>query len=187
MEGELSKDGEGEAALYGVRGYRSSGVYSAGRCRANAPESEVFDLVRRGRQVQPFPQKVRATGLARRTRRPRTGARKNASATKPNAESHGRRLRLLASKPTISTSYNSPSPFGRDTRIVLWERLKRLRSTPVRNTAGGSADPLRLSHLTRRQLTLRSRLMCDMRTPSTIGCSHGVGNDPRRDRRCLRE
>ena len=46
-------------------------------------------------------------------------ARKNASATKKSAESHGSRLRSPANKPTISTSYNSPSPFARDTQIAL--------------------------------------------------------------------
>jgi hypothetical protein len=36
---------------------------------ANAPEPEVFDPVRGGREVQPFPQKVRASRLARGIRR----------------------------------------------------------------------------------------------------------------------
>ena len=158
MEGELSKDGEGEAALFGMRGSGPSGVYSTRRCRADAPEPEVFDLVRRGGQVQPFPQKVRTTRLARRIRRPRTRAGRMPQRRRKAPGSHGRRLRWSASKPTISTSHNSRSPFARDTQIVLWARLKRLRSTRVRSTAGESADPLRQSRLTRRRSILRSRL-----------------------------
>ena len=66
-------------------------------------------------------------------------------------------------------------------------RLKRLRSTRVRSTAGESAALLRQSHLMRRQLTLRSRLTFVMRTPSTIGYCREGGNDRRRGRLCLRE
>ena len=94
--------------------------------------------------------------------------------------SHGRRLRSPGSKPTISTSRNSWIAFALDTRIALRARLKRLRSTRVRSTAGESAALLRQSHLMRRQLTLRSRLTFVIRTPSMIGCCREGGNERRR-------
>ena len=107
VEGQLSKDGEGEAALPGMRGSGPSGVSSTGRCCADAPQPEVFNLVGSGGEVQPFSQKVRASRLARSNQAPSSARRKNASATKQSAESHGRRLRSPESKPTSSTSRNS--------------------------------------------------------------------------------
>ena len=97
-----------------------------------------------------------------------------------SAESHGRRLRLHGSEPTTSTSRNSWIAFDRDTRIALRTRLKRLRSTRVRSTAGELAALLRQSHLMRRQLTLRSRLTFVIGTASTIGYSREGGSERRR-------
>src|SRR5215510_13799186 len=56
---------EGEAALSGMRGSGSSGVYSARRHGADAPEPEVFKLVGGGSEVQSFAKKVRAPRPAR--------------------------------------------------------------------------------------------------------------------------
>lgn len=94
--------------------------------------------------------------------------RKNASAMKESAKSHGRRLCLLGSKRTTSMLRISWIPFALDTRIALRARLRRLRSTHVRNTVGELAALLRQSHLMRWQLTLRSRLTFAMPTLSTI-------------------
>src|SRR5262245_39601375 len=64
--------------------------------------------------------------------------------------------------------------------FVLRVRLRRLQSTRVKSTAGELAGPLQQSHLMQRQLTLRSRLMFDMSTLTTISYFHEDGNDRRR-------
>ena len=69
-KGSFLRMEKAEAALPGMCGSGPSGVSSTGRCCADAPQPEVFSLVGSGREVQPFPQKVRASRLARRIRRP---------------------------------------------------------------------------------------------------------------------
>ena len=186
-KGSFLRMEKAEAALSGMRGSGPSGVSATGRCCADAPQPEVFDLVCRGGEVQPFSQKVRASRLTRRIRRPRARAGRMPQRRRKAPSRHGRRPRSLGSEPTTSTSRNSWIAFGLDTQIALRTRLKRLRSTRVRNTAGELAALLRQSRLMRRQLTLRSRLTFVIRTPTTIGYYLEGGNERRRDRRCRRE
>ena len=174
---------ENRSRLPRMRRSRPSGVSSTRRRCADTPQPEIFNLVGRNNEIQPFSQKLERRGLLvdpvlLNVRR------RNVSATKEGAKSRARRLRSPESELTTSTSRNSWIAFVCDTQIALLGEAEAIAKTRVRSTAGELAVQPRQSHLMQWPLILRSRLTFVIRTPSTIGCCHRGGNKQRRGMLC---